>query len=478
MKKFFILALVMIFAVSIFSIFAYAKETKTGLPLGEPICLESVQFSGYFINTWGGVDKNGTKLTLYKFDGTTDQRYIIEELENGECYIRAYSSKKGKGRVWDIYWGNHSSSKVVAGMPLDIWSPTASESKFQKFIIKTHEDGTVSFLVAANPDLAISVNKGKNGSKLLVKKYFPDDVAVKFYVCTTKGKRIDISSEDNRNAALGTPLAAGISAKVSSSAIQSTENVSINVDLSIVSLCDTVTVKIGKAEKTVKTVIHSNRIQQSAKITFSGAELVKVNGISDKNYDVIITCTNSSGSVIKTVGLLSVTSAFEKPLKAIKGGSTNIITQGFGSNAYYGTRDHLGVDYSGAKSYVTAITDGEVVDIFTGEGYGYGNTVILRHNIDGKEVFTLYGHMANNSLKVKIGDYVTAGEILGTMGSTGNSSGAHVHVSVFTMKNYKVKTVPAGYYKTTFSNNESISYKGITYYSAEKFIATKGAIIK
>jgi murein DD-endopeptidase MepM/ murein hydrolase activator NlpD len=79
---------------------------------------------------------------------------------------------------------------------------------------------------------------------------------------------------------------------------------------------------------------------------------------------------------------------------------------------------------------------------------------------------------------VRIGDFVTAGQILGTMGSTGNSSGAHAHVGVFTMKNYKVKTVPAGYYKTTFSNNESISYNAITYYSAEKFIATKGASIK
>ena len=154
------------------------------------------------------------------------------------------------------------------------------------------------------------------------------------------------------------------------------------------------------------------------------------------------------------------------------------MTQGFGSNAYYGNKDHLGVDYSGVASFVTAITDGEVVDIFTGYGYGYGNTVILRHVIEGTEIFTLYGHMENNSLKVKVGDFVAAGQVLGTMGSTGESSGAHVHISVFGMKNYKPKTIPAGYYNTTFSNTASVLYNGILYHSAEKFIATHGTVIQ
>ena len=45
-------------------------------------------------------------------------------------------------------------------------------------------------------------------------------------------------------------------------------------------------------------------------------------------------------------------------------------------------------------------------------------------------------------------------------------------------KKHTLKTISAGCYKTMFSSNESISYNGITYYSAEKFIATKGASIK
>lgn len=476
MKKICILALTVIVAIGMFSMFVYAERTKTGVPLGEPICLESVRYSGYFVNTWAGKNANGTKITLYRFDGTTDQRYVIEDLGNGEYYIRAYSSNKGKGRVLDIYWGNHNSSKVVEGMPIDIWTPSASEDKFQKFLLKENEDGSVSFLVASNPELAVAVNKGKNGSQLLIKKYSDTDAAVKFYVCTTQGTRINITSDDQSNVVLGTPMNAGISATVSSSAIKSTESVVVKVDLSAVALCDTVTVKIGQAEKTVKTVINTDRIGQTATITFPGIELVKANGVSEKQYDVIITCSNSSGSITKTVGALKVTSEFKNPLQAIGSGRTNIVTQGFGSNAYYETKDHLGVDYSGVSSYVTAITDGQVVDIFTGYGSGYGNTVILKHVIDNKEVFTLYGHMADGSLKVSVGDFVSAGQILGVMGTTGNSTGAHVHVSV--MQNYKVGTIPAGYYNTTFSGNESISYKGITFYSAVKFIETKGAIIK
>lgn len=437
-----------------------------------------MKYPGYFINTWAGADKNGTKITLYTFDGTTDQRYVIESVGNGEYYIRAYSSKKGKGRIWDIYWGNHSSKKVIAGMPLDIWASSASEEKFQKFLLKQNDDGSVSFVVASNPKLAVAVNKGKNGSQLLVKEYSSNDKAVRFYICDIGGERIALASDAKQNTTLGAPLSSGISATVSSFSIKSTENISVNVNLTAVALSDTVTVKIGKAEKTVKPIIHPDRIAQSAKITFSGTELVKENGISNNAYEIEIVCRNYKGEVNKNIGSLTVSSDFCKPLKAISGGKTNIVTQGFGSNAYYGNKDHLGVDYSGVASFVTAITDGEVVDIFTGYGYGYGNTVILRHVIEGTEIFTLYGHTENNSLKVKVGDFVAAGQVLGTMGSTGESSGAHVHISVFGMKNYKPKTIPAGYYNTTFSNTASVLYNGILYHSAEKFIATHGTVIQ
>ena len=85
--------------------------------------------------------------------------------------------------------------------------------------------------------------------------------------------------------------------------------------------------------------------------------------------------------------------------------------------------------------------------------------------------------MANKSLKVKKGDRVTAGQVLGTMGSTGASTGAHVHVGVFTGKYKAGKTIPAGYYSGRFTGN-SVKYRGFTFYDAQQLIKTKGAILK
>lgn len=58
---------------------------------------------------------------------------------------------------------------------------------------------------------------------------------------------------------------------------------------------------------------------------------------------------------------------------------------------------------------------------------GYGNYVIIEHS-DGTQ--TLYGHMYENSIRVKYGDSVKQGQVIGTMGSSGKSNGPHLHFEV------------------------------------------------
>lgn len=60
-------------------------------------------------------------------------------------------------------------------------------------------------------------------------------------------------------------------------------------------------------------------------------------------------------------------------------------------------------------------------------GDGYGNYVIIRHS-DGTE--TLYGHLYENSITVKNGDTVKGGQVIGKMGTSGNSTGTHLHFEV------------------------------------------------
>lgn len=93
-------------------------------------------------------------------------------------------------------------------------------------------------------------------------------------------------------------------------------------------------------------------------------------------------------------------------------------------------RLHDGIDigWNTQIPYVIASRNGTVTAIEDGhadyDGQGYGNYVIVDHG-DGFEV--LYGHLASGSLKVKVGDSVTYGQVLGTMGASGSSTGPHLH---------------------------------------------------
>ena len=65
------------------------------------------------------------------------------------------------------------------------------------------------------------------------------------------------------------------------------------------------------------------------------------------------------------------------------------------------------------------------------------------HALCGETFYTFYAHMRNNSICVSVGQQVSEGQILGTQGSTGNSTGDHVHFEI--RKADKSKLDPAPY---------------------------------
>lgn len=92
---------------------------------------------------------------------------------------------------------------------------------------------------------------------------------------------------------------------------------------------------------------------------------------------------------------------------------------------------HQAVDIAKAdRPPIVAAARGTVVTAGWNSG-GYGNYVIIDH---GNGTRTLYAHMVNGSIVVKPGQVVSQGEKIGTMGSTGRSTGTHLHFEIIGSK--------------------------------------------
>lgn len=112
------------------------------------------------------------------------------------------------------------------------------------------------------------------------------------------------------------------------------------------------------------------------------------------------------------------------------------VTQSYGETIT--SSFHTGIDYGcPLNTPILASADGSVV--FAGwDKTGYGNLVILQHP-DGRA--TLYAHL--NSIHVALGEKVKQGSLLGHSGTTGNSTGPHLHFEARTQwNNYKTHFNP------------------------------------
>lgn len=105
----------------------------------------------------------------------------------------------------------------------------------------------------------------------------------------------------------------------------------------------------------------------------------------------------------------------------------NSISSGFGyrRSGYHGGVDIVKPGGHSTGALVVAADSGTVVTAGYHSSYGYH--VIINH---GGGVTTLYAHMLKGSLKVSVGQRVSAGQALGNIGSTGNVTGPHLHFEV------------------------------------------------
>jgi murein DD-endopeptidase MepM/ murein hydrolase activator NlpD len=140
----------------------------------------------------------------------------------------------------------------------------------------------------------------------------------------------------------------------------------------------------------------------------------------------VATPTVRQSSAVATTALRSL-SATSDDAAALPLPLTNRVSSAYGMRVdpFDGTRRfHSGVDIAAAYGKeVPAAGAGQVV--FSGAQGGYGNTVVIEH-ADG--IRTRYAHLA--SIQVEAGSAVDAGTIIGRVGSSGRSTGPHLHFEV------------------------------------------------
>lgn len=110
--------------------------------------------------------------------------------------------------------------------------------------------------------------------------------------------------------------------------------------------------------------------------------------------------------------------------------SSGCITENYGYRIcpFHGKEIHSGMDMACGNHKIYAVSDGKVK--YTGYSRGgYGNYIVIHHNINGRKYSSLYGHLA--AIYVKQGDIVNKDTVIGLMGSTGASTGTHLHLNIY-----------------------------------------------
>lgn len=177
---------------------------------------------------------------------------------------------------------------------------------------------------------------------------------------------------------------------------------------------------IERQQQTIQAAIGRNQVLieklRTDRLTYERTERELAR--QSKSLTGMINRSTASSNVTKVVG------GFIKP---ISGPITS--PYGYRTHPIFKSRTfHSGIDIGGPfNGGVQASNAGKV--IYTGWYGGYGKVVIIDHGLyNGAKLTTLYAHL--NSWTVSQGQYVTRGQIIGREGTTGYSTGPHVHFEV------------------------------------------------
>jgi murein DD-endopeptidase MepM/ murein hydrolase activator NlpD len=118
--------------------------------------------------------------------------------------------------------------------------------------------------------------------------------------------------------------------------------------------------------------------------------------------------------------LTTATGEWQYPFK-----SNYVQTSPFGQRRFKGKDEfHKGVDLVGTNKQIYPVNDGTVIYTKSSRS-GYGNHLLINH---GNGIWSLYAHLSK--IYVQAGQVVNKNTILGVEGSTGNSTGSHLHLEI------------------------------------------------
>ncbi len=129
------------------------------------------------------------------------------------------------------------------------------------------------------------------------------------------------------------------------------------------------------------------------------------------------------------------------PVEGVTGCDASDYPNYSSSGGYHGGTD-INSDVGASEGMNILAADGGTVKTVKNLDYSYGSHVIIDH---GNGYTTLYAHMQNGSIVVKEGDLIAKGQLIGKLGSTGNSSGPHLHIELRINNSHKNTLNPCNY---------------------------------
>ncbi|MDD3196245.1 MAG: M23 family metallopeptidase [Paludibacter sp.] len=160
--------------------------------------------------------------------------------------------------------------------------------------------------------------------------------------------------------------------------------------------------------------------------------------IQSQSYDDLVKMAKNQEKMLQSIP--AIMPVLNKDLKKTASG------YGWRIDPIYRTRRfHEGMDFT-APTGTDIFATGQGKVIYASWRQGYGNTVMIDHGFNYK---TLYAHM--HMIQVRVGQQVNRGEVIGTVGNTGKSTGPHLHYEVH---HRGVHTNPQHYYFLDLSPKE------------------------